>query len=457
LNIVFLFLNLSKYHCVIKNFHQIARKFILVNRHKLGPGSSFKSNVRRANLAFQTTIIVAIFVIILLILDLCYYRYMNAINDVGVLLAAIYCFYLITKGHITKAKLILVFSALTVCTLNSSNDGFNAGNQYLWFASLVGIFALFSYKEKKFLIISLFFLLATFIFCDITNFSLLIVTPPTEEFIVVNHHIIMYLSLVVCIFFMMFIAKSINDSFHDKDKHNGIIQKQKADIIKANRQLDKFVYHASHDLRTPLTSMLGLIEVSKKEGNLERMHNLLLKQEETILKLDDYVKDILVLSRIKTTEISPVLINLRDNIDGILKQFQFMLDEKKVVVRINLAIDQPFFTDGKRLNIILSNVLSNSIKYMDSEKTMNTIEISATLSKGKNLMLSIKDNGIGIESHELKKVFEMFYFNSQENKGTGLGLYIVKETVSNLSGAVAIKSEKGLFTTVEILLPNLSA
>lgn len=457
MNIVFLLLNLTKYHCSIKACLQISRNFILANRHKLNLDQSFKANARRANLALQTTVIAAFFGFVMLVLDSYYLYYSSAITDLAVIVSAIGSFYLILKGHFNIAKMILFFTVLVAITINSSKDGFYAGNQYLWFSTLVGVFALFSFKQKKMLVICLLFLIGSLIFSDITSFSLMKQKPVSPEFTNVNHHVVLYLSIVVCTFFMVFIAKSINHSFHDKDKYNAIIQKQKADIIDAHRQLDKFVYHASHDLRAPLTSMLGLIEVSKRENNMDKIHNLLSKQEETILKLDDYVKDILVLSRIKTTEINTSAINIKDNIDGILKQCQFMLSEKSIIVSVDLDVKIPFFTDSKRLNVILSNIVSNSIKYTDPSKEKNTIDISAKLNKGKSLTLTITDNGVGIDTNELEKVFEMFYFNKHENKGTGLGLYIVKETVTRLGGTVTITSEKGLFTKVEIILPNLVA
>ena len=433
------------------------RNFILANRHKLSHNNSFKPNARSAKLVLQTTVIAAIFGLIILILDLSYLNFSSALVDLGLVLAAVCSFYLITKGNLNIAKLILVFSALTAVTINASKDGFNAGNQYFWFAILGGIFAFFSFKEKKMLIVCLFFLLITLVFCDLTNFSYLMQKTPSTNYIFVNHHVVLYLSFFSCIFFIIFIAKSIFNSFQDKDKDNARIEKQKFDAIEANRQLDKFVYHASHDLRAPLTSMLGLIAVSKKEGTMDKINKLLSKQEETILKLDDYIKDILVLSRIKPTEINATAINLSDHIDGILKQCQFMLEEKNIIVNTNLNVDAPFFTDGKRLNIVLANLLSNGIKYADASKPANTIDITAILNKENNLIISIKDNGVGIAANELEKVFEMFYSSSYENKGTGLGLYIVQETVSRMRGTVTIKSDKGIFTTVEVILPNLSA
>jgi len=440
------------YHCYINILNRITRKFILSNRQQLGAGSAFKANVRRANLALQTTAIVALFSFSIFLLDLSFGNYLSCIADIVLVTIAICCYFIIIKGYISTGKLILVIAAIFIISINASAEGRYAGNQYLWYVSLVGIFTLFTLQEKKMLFLSLGLLLGSLFFVDFTDFSFLSKEVRNADWTQINHRVILYFSFLVCTFFLYFIAKSIGQSFHDKDRDNRIITKQNQQLIQAQNELDKFVYHASHDLRAPLTSMLGLIEVSKNETDFEKVKSLLSKQEETILKLDDYVTDILTLSRVKNTELQLESLNINRILERILKQCQFMIDEKKMKVKVDCHPKALFRTDSKRLSIILSNVISNSIKYTDPQKKINKIEIKVEVQNNK-LQISIRDNGVGINKDELDKVVGMFYFNKNENKGTGLGLYIVKETINSLGGNLHITSKIKSFTQVYITIP----
>lgn len=379
-------------------------------------------------------------------------NYPSAIAELSLAIISITCYITITKGYIVQGKLILIIAAIFSITINASKEGPNAGNQYLWFTALVSIFTLFSLKEYRMILLSLGLLLLSFIFVDATDFSFLSHKIHDPLWTRINHRIVMYFSFIACSFLLFFISKSIMQSFYDKDRDHDIITKQNKELFHAHNELDKFVYRASHDLRAPLTSMLGLIEVSKKEENFDKVRDLLSKQEETILKLDDYVKDILILSRIKSTEIQHVETNVKDLIENVLKQCQFMIQEKNMIVSVVCEGNKSFYSDPKRLSIILSNVISNSIKYADDYKSENKIEIKTNIVKDK-LQISIRDNGIGIHKNELDKVVGMFYFNKNQNKGTGLGLYIVKETLNTLGGSLHITSKLKSFTQVYITIP----
>jgi signal transduction histidine kinase len=419
----------------------------------MGEGSSFKANVRSAILALQTTVVVAIFSFSIFFLDFLFGNYSSAIGDVCLVIVAIACFNLIWKGKINAGKLILVFITLFIITFNASKEGPQAGNQFLWFTCLIGIFALFSLKEKGLFILCLVSLFGTLIFCDITDFSLRFSENLGSDWEKLNFTVVMYCSLAVCLFFLVSISKSMAQSLKDKDRNSDIKTRQKSTLQNANYELDKFVYHAAHDLRAPLTSMLGLIEVSKNEPDINKLRVLLNKQEQTINILDNYVKDILLLSRVKRTALDNSINDIANVVQGVLNQCQFMLDEKNVKVNLNLSLPPEFICDHSRLHIILSNILSNSIKYTDDTKEENIIDIEGTV-ENQILKISITDNGVGIDKEELNKVTEMFYYNKSQNKGTGLGLYIVKEAITKIGGTLSINSVLGEYATVSITIPQ---
>ena len=118
------------------------------------------------------------------------------------------------------------------------------------------------------------------------------------------------------------------------------------------------------------------------------------------------------------------------------------------------TLQEPFYTDPWRLEVILNNLLSNSVKYREKSRTQSFIKVYASLIDNK-LMLKIEDNGIGIDKVHLNKIYGMFYRASEESQGSGLGLYIVSETITLLKGSIDIQSVVGEGTTITLEIPNL--
>jgi signal transduction histidine kinase len=100
------------------------------------------------------------------------------------------------------------------------------------------------------------------------------------------------------------------------------------------------------------------------------------------------------------------------------------------------------------------NLFSNAIRYQDfhKESSQVSIHINSTVEK---VEIRFSDNGIGIEKKHLKKIFDMFYRASDNSKGSGLGLYILKESIDKLGGSIKVETEFGVFTTFEITIPNI--
>ena len=113
------------------------------------------------------------------------------------------------------------------------------------------------------------------------------------------------------------------------------------------------------------------------------------------------------------------------------------------------------FIDKLRLTIIISNLLSNAITYSDSTKPQKTIEVFADVNNN-NIEITVKDNGVGIDEQYHNKIFDMFFRASLESKGTGLGLYIVKEAVNKLNGKISVSSVLGQGTSVLVELPIIN-
>jgi signal transduction histidine kinase len=230
------------------------------------------------------------------------------------------------------------------------------------------------------------------------------------------------------------------------------------ELRKSNKELDRFVYSVSHDLRAPLSSMLGVVglcEMGSMDPFIQKNVSLL---KSSIKKLDGFIIDILDYSRNSRLEINRQEIYFADLLTDICSNLKFMCgeDQRKVEVRTKIENGVTFYSDRSRLSIILNNLISNSIRYQNPVVADPFVEIFVTISAA-SADIQIRDNGIGIERENHEKIFNMFYRVSTQSVGSGLGLYIVKETVEKLHGVIDLESEPGKGTVFNIHLPNLAS
>ncbi len=224
-------------------------------------------------------------------------------------------------------------------------------------------------------------------------------------------------------------------------------------LTKINRELDRFVYSASHDLRAPLTSIIGLINLSKMEDNSPVIGEYLDLMKRSADKLDSFIQDLTNFSRNARTEIKYERVDFQEMVDAIFEQHKFMDNSKEANMQADIEQKVPFFSDNNRLQVVFSNIISNAVKYNShlAEKSLVTIGIKVTT---KEATIRIADNGMGIAQEHLEKIFEMFYRATDQKQGSGLGLYIVKETIEKLAGKVDVASEVGVGTSFTIRVPN---
>lgn len=234
-----------------------------------------------------------------------------------------------------------------------------------------------------------------------------------------------------------------------------ILRQQNEQLIKINKELDSFVYSVSHDLRSPLSSILGLINVAKLEGFKDpQMLNTYFEMiERSILKLDETIKEILDYSRNARGELAIEEIDLEKMIQNAFNQMQYLPGYHGTVKQVSVQNHTALYSDTYRLSVILLNLISNSIKYGDDSKDQKQIQVTATITPA-HCVLQVRDNGIGIHSDYIDNVFNMFYRATDRSQGAGLGLYIVKEMVEKLSGSISITSELGEGTKITITIPN---
>ncbi|MGJ3236824.1 PAS domain-containing sensor histidine kinase [Marivirga sp.] len=232
------------------------------------------------------------------------------------------------------------------------------------------------------------------------------------------------------------------------------LKKQNRELKKLNTELDSFVYSASHDLKAPLSSVKGLINLAKNENDKEKLAHYLDLVDKSINKLDDFIKDIVDLSRNARQEVKPEFVDFNEIIQDTMDNYQYLENFDKISKKINIYSDHEFFSDKRRLKVIFNNLISNSIRYFNPFIDNPYVEICLKADKEK-AVIEISDNGLGIESKYLEKIFEMFFRASNNSKGTGIGLYIVKETIQKIKGEINVESKLDKGTKFTVTLPNL--
>ena len=232
------------------------------------------------------------------------------------------------------------------------------------------------------------------------------------------------------------------------------MQLQFNELKKTNQELDFFVYSVSHDLRAPLASLQGLINLAQLDNPPEPFRNYFNMMGESVIRLDGFIKEVLDYSVNSRKELLLEPIDFEQLISETAEQLTLAENETAVLWKVEVTGQHNrFHSDRRRLQIIFNNLLSNALKFHDFKKDQLVIEILVGIST-EGTQIRVEDNGIGIATHHLDKIFNMFYRATEQNPGSGLGLYITREVVNKLAGTIQVHSEIRQYTRFIVWVPN---
>ena len=240
-----------------------------------------------------------------------------------------------------------------------------------------------------------------------------------------------------------------------KQKAVAELAAQNEELMKINKEVDSLVYSVSHNLRAPLMSMLGLINLARNENDIEALHSYHQMMEKAVHRLDDTLKEILDYSKNARQELQIGPIDFESLINETLEKMRFMPGFNLLEVKVSIRHQSEFQTDYYRLSVVINNLISNAIKYLDQNKQKPFLSITVNVDNEKAL-LWFQDNGMGIDNSLIPKIFDMFFRANTERDGSGLGLYIVKEAMQKLQGSIDIESALGEGTMFDLEIPNHS-
>jgi signal transduction histidine kinase len=222
----------------------------------------------------------------------------------------------------------------------------------------------------------------------------------------------------------------------------GLLEDERSKLKKANQELDNFLYRTSHDLRSPIASVLGLANLARLEMREPKSLEYIAMIEDRVKKLDLVISDILDLSRSTKAEPKIERIDFNKLVEDILSDIRFSKKSEFISFRFIPNPLHIFFADYGQMKIVLSNLVYNAVKYHRSNEPNPYVSIEFRKDKDQ-VDISIADNGQGIEEEHQEKIFEMFYRASTNSDGTGLGLYLVKEVLDKVNGTITLKSKPG--------------
>lgn len=374
--------------------------------------------------------------------------------DLGIMCWMLILYYLNQKKYSAISRYGYLISATLIVVIYSSVVPRENGVNLLFLPLLSLVFVVFDYQQHGQKLFTSIFMLLGYILLEITDYRVLgevqlLEEPDNGSFIVnfISSGVLLYLSF-----------NFITRANHAAEQHLQLmaeeVQQQNQQLSKTNEELDRFVYSTSHDLRAPLLSVLGLVQLMENKKGDEDQQPYLDMMRNRINNLQSFIGDITDYARNARLPLQAELVPLDALVAEIISNHQFLHPDRKLEIRQEVYVDHALPLDRQRLLTVLNNLLSNAIKYHRMQHAQSYVSIGARQQQDQ-LHLWVADNGPGIAAQVQDRMFEMFYRGDERSGGSGLGLYIVKEAVAKLGGRLEVTSVLGEGTTFHVWVPLL--
>lgn len=232
-----------------------------------------------------------------------------------------------------------------------------------------------------------------------------------------------------------------NDELSDKNN----------ELLRINNDLDNFVYTASHDLKSPIANIEGIVILLRDilQGKLpEEDEQILDMAWEAINKLKETIADLAEITKVQKelqSKVEPLQFN--SILEDVKKDIQTQIDEADAVIDADFKVKDILYA-RKNLRSIMYNLVSNAIKYKSPDRPAE-VKIR-TYMENEFVVLEVRDNGLGIKKEQQHKLFSMFKRLHSHVEGSGIGLYIVKRIIENNNGMITVDSELNKGTTFKV-------
>jgi signal transduction histidine kinase len=236
----------------------------------------------------------------------------------------------------------------------------------------------------------------------------------------------------------------------------GQLQTTNAELSRTKAELDLFLYRASHDLKGPLCSMEGLLQLAQLQQAPLAQEQYLTLMQQTVRKLNWVLESLVSYSKNTHQRIAYQAVDFDLLLESVRQSCRTLKGFERVSLQTHLHTPVPFYSDAERVFTVLRNVISNSITFQNYALPQPMVTVWITTSADWVTIL-VRDNGLGIEADKLSTLFQMFTKSSSQSAGSGLGLFVTGEIVKKLGGNISLQSQPGKGTQVSIYIPSGTA
>lgn len=264
----------------------------------------------------------------------------------------------------------------------------------------------------------------------------------------------LYSAQIVQVDNKLLVLASIND-ITERKRISEEINEKNLQLSYKNKELEQFAYVATHDMRSPILNIKGLLDVIDYENLCNPENQIVLEKiNNSANRLYDTLHDLIsVIAYEKTLDMKTIIISFENITKSILSNLEILINNAEAEILTDFTKAPEITYIKGHITSALQNLISNSLKYRDKKRKL-LIEIS-TEKVQDYILLKVKDNGIGIKKEYHEKIFELFKRISTDVDGKGIGLFITKSQIESKGGKIEIESEFGIGTTFNIYLKNL--
>jgi signal transduction histidine kinase len=374
--------------------------------------------------------------------------------EISMIFVSIITYLLNENGKHNIAKHVFLFSFNILLFLLNTVAPKESGSYFFFFPLMAATFIFYGYSDERKryfylgLTATIFILLTVF---DNNIFGIMVEMDVEYDFF--TNLLSSLILMVMTIGFLITLNKRTEGHLLDNQAAMKTlmddVHEQNVNLEKVNTELDRFVYSVSHDLRAPLMSILGLINLSENEQSADERKDYLFKMRDMVNKLDDFIHEVIDYTRNIKANVEHKEIDVELLIHEIIADLRFMQGWDEIDFQVDVQLDDKFYTDSARLSTIFKNLITNSIKYYNAWEPKSFIKIVVMSSAGEKKII-VSDNGQGIDPKYQQQVLEMFFRGTERSTGSGLGLYIVNEMVNKLAGTLKLVSTLDQGTKITI-------
>lgn len=222
--------------------------------------------------------------------------------------------------------------------------------------------------------------------------------------------------------------------------------------LSSEQVVEQFIHSCSHDLRSPITSIKGLVKVAEYYSQSAEVHNCFRMIENCADTMDKLIRALEEFMLVNHYVVTPEAIDCDVLTDTVMEEFSREIKDKSIVINKKVNISNTVITDRLIFTLIFKHLFKNAISFQDSTKQNKFVDIHIE-SENNFIKLIIKDNGIGIPSGYYQKIFRPYFKATIQSKGIGMGLFLLNNLLNKITASISLQSEEHKGTTITILIP----